>query len=235
MIKLIAPLVFLCLSTQIFAQNSKSEIGLELGPSRTKIVDSWIGEYNKAKLGYYIGLSYQYNLSERFSVRTGLAFEQKGSRQDRQLSFADSAGNFTYDQLKVKESYSYITIPVLLRVNFGKKIKYFVNAGPYAGLLISYKYKREQGKLLQAFSGGDTEGLNQIDLGISAGAGIQYPFSNKISASLEVRHNAGLLSIYGPDLYFTGIPPSVLTNATNILVGLSFNLGNKNKTDKQEK
>lgn len=86
--KVIALLTIVLISAQAYCQKNKIEIGLETGPSITNLVGKTvINQYNKTRLGYYAGLSLQYNISERFSLRSGIAYELKGFRIDREITF----------------------------------------------------------------------------------------------------------------------------------------------------
>ena len=217
--------LFSLLSFPLFSQYINSEIGIEVGPSITKLDSKpYDKHYHLVRIGYYIGLSYQYNFSKNISLRTGLAFEQKGFSSNNFRSFPDTNGILINEWYRIKETFSYMTLPVLFRYNFGKK-KYFINAGPYVGFLLSHKYEREKGIKFPAQTEQGTNGFNKIDFGISAGAGFNFPIRSNLKGSLEIRHNAGLYSVLDSTkaaYYGTSFGP--FTSATNLLIGLTLRL-----------
>ena len=120
--KLIPLITILLFSSQLFAQG-KFEIGLESGPNISSIRGNEIVENNMdSRIGFYGGLSLQYNISEQLAIRSGLAFTRKGSSAVDSLALFDSlSGTFqTKGRLYTCSDFDYVSIPLLLRFSFGK-------------------------------------------------------------------------------------------------------------------
>ena len=115
----------------------------------------------------------------------------------------------------------YISIPVLGHNSFGNKIHYFINLGPYLAFLLKGTSR------MQSFNGNTnteqdyTKRLQNLDIGITGGLGIQIPIKTDFALSFEVRHNLGLHNLIRnhPDA-----SESMKTSSTNFLIGLVYTL-----------
>lgn len=111
----------------------------------------------------------------------------------------------------------------MFKATFGQKLKYFINAGPYAGVLLSRIYEREAGEINSAMKFKSTATFKPVDFGIAAGLGVKYPISDQININLEVRQNSGFLNISKFRLIDD---KPINTSATNLLIGVSYGFGN---------
>lgn len=204
-----------------YGQTSKFEVGIEAGPSiMTLRGNAYIDSLNKATTRPSGGLSLQYNFSKNLSLRTNIAFERKGSEATGQELDANG------DSIGVENAqvnYDYLTMPVLARATFGKKVKYFANAGPYFGYLL------KQNMVIKSDNHptrteGDTSLSKRYDIGVSTGLGISVPFLSNISLSFEVRNNLGLINTSAVEVYDDG---TIKTNSTNFLIGISYKFGQR--------
>jgi len=215
-----AALLVICLSTIVIAQDRKFELGVQGGPSITSI--RYLNGDRKAfkpMAAFSGGFFFQYNLNKTFSLRIDPSYEQKGYKLKSTLT--DSQGNVTGEG-KVRGNFDYIMLPVLLRASIGNKIKYFVNAGPYVGLLL-YQNNIVQKPLFKGAKSmySNTTAYKTTDIGITAGIGLAIPIKDKFALSVEIRNNLGLMNISKSS---TG---NDKTNSTNLLIGFAYKFGKK--------
>ena len=215
-------MIFLVLAfCPTYGQTNKYEYGIEGGPSLISLHGNQvISEFHNSTIGFSSGLFFQYNFKKIISLRTNLAYERKGSTikgkalDDSGNSLGDVRGNLNFD---------YLTLPILVRATFGKRIMYFVNTGPYLGYLLKQTIV-SRGEKIPTTTKDDTSLYKKIDLGVSAGLGLLVPYKQHFAFSLEVRNNLGLYNI-SPELVING--GSIKTNSTNLLLGLVYNFGER--------
>lgn len=210
------------LATTSIAQNNTMEIGVEGGPNMIGLRgNEALKKFHNQGLGFFGGLSFQYNLNESISLRTGVAFERKGSVM--KLDGYDVNGNFM-GKITSYTNLNYLTIPVLFRYSLGvgENIKVFANAGPYMGFLMADRLVMK-GAGDMKISENETQ-FQKTDFGISAGLGVLVPIGEKYSFSFEARNNLGLMDISTGPIVNNG---TIKTNALNFLVGFSYKLGKK--------
>jgi hypothetical protein len=208
------------LSVIVKGQNGVIEVGFEGAPSISFLRGNEILSNNsKLRIGFSCGFFFQYNISRRFSLRSIIAFEQKGSS----YSFTNIDTNGYSTVIKGYSNFNYITIPILFRTTFGDKLKFFMDIGPFVGYLISQKniYKNDFYAPASTYSQ-----YIPFDLGLSCGLGVEIPVTNNLLISCEIRDNLGLLNIGKGEVYNDG---SIKTNSTNLLIGFAYKLGNEQK------
>jgi hypothetical protein len=125
----LATYVFLSIiiSSSVFAQSSKLSLGIVGGAGISNAIHLEPG------FGYTSMIDLQYNLSKIFSVNVGFGYEKKSANDD--ILVADTSGQPLYD-LTISQDFEFLTMPVLVRANFGSKINYFVNVGPSFNYLL---------------------------------------------------------------------------------------------------
>ncbi|HET6226227.1 MAG TPA: porin family protein [Bacteroidia bacterium] len=215
--------VFLLFATALSAQN-KINIGVQGGLGLIKIYGNPTAKIDQAfDRGYTAGLSVQYNFKKIFSLRSGLSFERKGSASH--ITGTDPNAAYLYE-IKQHLFFDYLTLPVLVRASFGKKVNFFVNAGPYFGYLIqtTFIYDDPVDGKLQA---NDLNLIRKFDWGLAAGLGIAIPIKKKLLLSFELRNNVGLYDI--AILPFWG--GTMKTYSANLLVGVAYTLGKTENTE----
>lgn len=131
-------LFFLFLSNLLTAQN-KINIGIEGGLSRVRLYGDGVGkEYKHFAPGYAAGLSFQYNFTSILSIRSGLTLERKGTTAENVIIPDTSGNNFMKSDIRLRSDY--LIVPILVGATYGKKVNFFVNAGPYLGYLLRTTY-----------------------------------------------------------------------------------------------
>jgi len=214
--------------TIVCGQQNKFYIGIEGGPglSHLRYIDPV--EKNAMTFGFSGGLFFQYNFPKIFSIRTNIAFERKSSRD--QLTITSSG----YDQYSIVKTtanlnYDYLVMPVLFKATFGKKINYFINAGPYFGYLLSQEFKYVYYDLHNNFN--QTASDKRYDIGLTAGLGISIPIKDRYLISCEIRNNLGLIDINNTSYPYYPLSKTK-TNSTNLQFGVAYKLGTRPKETK---
>lgn len=224
-IKKIISLLIVFISSEAYAQTSKSNIGIEAGPSVISIRgNDIVKKYNEGSIGYAVNLVFQQKINKTFSLHTGIGFERKGSKFP--LTATDLAGT-PIGTLHGYSRWNYLTVPVLLRATFGKKGNYFVNAGPYVGYLVKQVFGNKAGVV----AAGHTSNIvndRRFDFGASLGAGLSIPVKERIALSFEARDNLGLYNVSKVKVINDG---TIKHNTTNFLFGFMYgiNSGKKKK------
>lgn len=212
----------LLLPMSIFAQSGKSALGIEGGPSLIFMRGNPANDsINDPTIGFAGGIFFQYNLHKAFSIRTNIVFERKGTVASGKTWVTDDDGNIKgVSKYKVHTNFDYLSTSILLRVTFGKKIRYFLNTGPYIGYLTNLTFSTRWSDFFPDTTVTDTNLTKRFDTGIVTGLGINLPVTKKILISCELRNNLGLY-----DLSKSFNMGQLKTNSTNLLIGLSYMLG----------
>jgi opacity protein-like surface antigen len=178
-----------CLLAKAQVTKKNFEIGFNFGynyfgVSSTKELNSEIGS------GYNIGAFSTYYISDRWSVKGKLIYDQKGWDNGFitfiTLSNSQPGGNIitTY---KTNYRLNYLTIPVTINWHFGKTRKWYLNFGPYLGVLLNAN---------ETVLNTDVKSLyNAIDFGLAAGLGYKIPVTDNMKIFFEYDEQAGFTDI----------------------------------------
>lgn len=206
--------------SSLHAQNSMFDLGLEGGPNlSTVFIDHNAFNYETAPKIYGSGgFIFQYNFKNFLSLKAGLSYQGKGFKVTN-ISLTDNSGNLL-GSAELSTRMDYLTFPVLAKASFGKKVQFFVNAGPYAGYLIK-KTDRTiiNGEKEDVSNSSSYSGLRRWDFGIASGIGIAIPIRTFWVVSIEARNYSGLLDLATNDQV------KWLTNTTDLRVGVAYKLG----------
>jgi hypothetical protein len=218
-IKIILILIGISLNT--FGQFKTNEIGIVCGPSCSffNIGSGEKDEYNSSHkiIVFSVGLSYQHSFNNWFSVKTNLSYERKGDL-------------FKTGYMEVNPPYmigieknrhlDYITLPILIRGDFGKKTKLFFNIGPFFSFLTNASI-RDTYSYNTSLWHNNSESYKNYDIGITSGLGVKIPANEKISISFEIRDNIGIMNISTLEGYTSKY---LSTHSINLLLGFSYKI-----------
>ncbi|HSY62385.1 MAG TPA: porin family protein [Cytophaga sp.] len=212
--------IYILFSTAVFSQQNKLDIGFIGGPNASYLRASASNSKIYPKIGFYAGLSAQYNFNKYCALHTEIAFEKKGCSE--RATFLDANGNIIGDP-KFAFQYNCLTIPVLFRVSFGKKVKFFLNAGPYVSYLVNAEYKNIFGYNNPDGNYNETSYLHKMDAGITHGLGILIPVHDKLYASCELRDNFGVVGLFKSTPYYSN--SQSYNYSLGLLFGLTYKFG----------
>ncbi|WP_430403775.1 porin family protein [Fluviicola sp.] len=201
-----------------YAQKNRFDVGIEGGPNLSTILnEESTNNYQLSILGS-AGTFFQYNCKKTISFKTGLFYQQKGYqwKQD-QIDLDDSSigkGKFT-------SHLDYLTLPLLTKITFGKKINFFVNAGPYIGFLLQKTEQLKTSNPSNSYKYQDMQGTNRFDFGLTGGLGLGIPIKEKWLITIEARNYSGIMNIAtnGTKLH---------TNTTDFNIGFAYKMGLRN-------
>jgi hypothetical protein len=199
-----------------YSQTKSFDIVIEGGPGLA-FFGSTLGIYPnfQPNIGLTGGISLQKKIQEHISIRAGLAFERKGSKNG-EFPFTDEFGNISGTG-SGQTNLDYFILPVLFRASLGKKVQLIVDFGAYFGYLVKGVLSVSGTNIPEYFGDGEfniTYDCKRIDIGASTGLGLSIPVKPKLAILLDIRSNLGLVK-------FNGINRTV---STNFLLGCSYNL-----------
>lgn len=202
--------VILFYAGNLSAQSSRWEFVVEggMGLRSLRIDPSYPSLVPNDGLSYSAGIAGIYNFDYVWAVKLGAAYERKGTDFDR--TDISTTGSVNLD---------YISVPLLARAKFGKRFKFFVNTGPYLGILLSNQ------TIINAYSNvseqvfDNTDSTKSTDFGISLGAGVEFPDCTCGIFTIEIRDNFGLTNISKSK---ETNAPELKTNSLNLLIGYAF-------------
>jgi hypothetical protein len=203
--KLFTILLFTLCSFAAFSQQKGSfEFGFNVGYNIATVQSGSLTN-TEFRSGVNIGASGDYFFSDRWSLKAKLSYDQKGWNKGfiTDLDKNQSAvTNYHFD---------YLTIPVMANWHFGKTRNWYLNFGPYAGVLLSAK-ETALHKDLKDFSNG-------LDLGFAFGIGVKIPVADKIKIVLEADGQGGLT-----DILKNNQGSSLRNSRTSLNAGVAFAL-----------
>jgi hypothetical protein len=225
---LLFSILFIILLPETEAQEAKHRLGLEGGPSVTRLWgDHHIPQNYETGKGLYGGLTYNYRINSRLLLCTGIGYEKKGA--EAMLTATDGSGTPT-GEIESRLGYNYIIVPALGKVSFGKNIRLFLKAGLFLGKMLSVNSITEAGDLVPETKLDVSEYTRGGDFGLTSGVGADLPLNELLSLSLELRTNLGLVDTNKNQAAGNG---SIRTVSTNLLLGISYNLPVKMESGKQ--
>lgn len=180
-------------------------------------------DLKKANLiSYSLGGDIGYLINEKFSIKANLLYEVKG--EETNIQPLDFYGNRLIGSTNF--NLNYLTLNLLARGSFGKKIRFIAEGGPYIGYLLSAKTVGKNttgtinGNPPSPISRDITSGYKSTNFGIVAGMGLEYMLNTKVSISLTIRRSLGLSVITKEN----SLNSNLKTNSLLGLVGVNFNL-----------
>lgn len=210
--------------TTVQAQNAKLDFGYLGGPSMTNLVsNSYPRDYYQPRLAFSTGFQVQWNLIKHLSLATGVFYESKGINGK---NLVINAINVVTEDEEIKYKLNYVVVPVLCRGMFGQKVRFYIEGGPFIGMLMSGSYRYTDN--LYKF---DTildikKEYKPIDLGISAGWGVEFPIVSRLGASITLRNNIGLANVFSIQETTSNKVDKERTYSTNLLIGLHYKITN---------
>lgn len=196
----IAMLIALGLTHSISAQKKGDvEFGVNIGYNNFSVSDAH--ESSDTGSGFNLGGSIDYYVSNTWSIKGKLIYDQKGWDNGY---IENGVGSYITDF-----RLNYITIPVTASWHFGNDRNWYLHFGPYFGFLLNAEETRYSEDITDAFNGND--------FGFDLGIGVKIPVSNKLKLFFELDGQGGLTDIFQQNDF------SAVTNSrTSFNVGLNF-------------
>lgn len=129
-------------------------------------------------IGLSFGVVYARRLSENVWIQPEILYNEKGAK-----IFAD----FEFD---VSVTASTIQVPVLLKAMFGKKIKGFINGGPFMSYVMSANVTGKRNSAPYSEKADFATNGGELEFGMVFGGGMSLPMDDG-RFQLEFRHDLG--------------------------------------------
>ena len=206
-------------SLTVQGQDKYFELGFEGGPNKSIIEGNEVVEVDHFYKSYFTcGIFTTYQFNKYFSMKSGIYYEGKGADIERRFNYPSGPADYVETS---SENFEFITIPLLVRFDYGTKFKVFVNAGPYVSLLLKQHTHSDPTRYWPEMTQDGTDLYKSTEFGISSGFGLTYSFNGGIKLSLEVRDNLGLTDLNDRPNEF---PYELTTNTINFLFAISYKL-----------
>jgi opacity protein-like surface antigen len=199
-------LIFSGFYSVAFAQTKNTaELGINIGYNGAGVAYSGGNETSDYTSGFNAGVSGEFYFSDRWSIQGKLSYDQKGWGNGF-LAFEDGT---EIDGINVH--LNYLTIPVTAKWHFGRQRNWYLNFGPYAGILLNANESSNSADIKEAF--------NTADFGLALGIGVKIPISNRMKFIIEYDGQAGITNIFkdSPDV-------TVQNVRSSFNIGLAFPL-----------
>lgn len=230
-------LVILSFQNVVFAQKD-FRVGLfgGLNYSNQKMSNPILQNSKDSFVQFLVGFSAEVPINKRFSLKTGSALE------NRRFDFyaesfqteVTSSGELVSKKVEVtnKNTYSYLTIPLLLKYNFGGNKSFFATIGPYASILLNQNHSTKftpTSEIIEPSIG--EQQINYMlrvevdgkETGITFGLGKSFTLKNRSKLSLELRNNYGFSDTVSFNAYGDQFS-DLKTNTINLITEFSFGL-----------
>jgi len=195
-------LILSAICTTALAQTKgNTEFGVNIGLNGATVTTN---QYTNTsyRTGFNAGVSGEYYFSDRWGVKVKLSYEQKGWN-DGSIGYGNGPSFSTDYKL------DYITIPVMANWHFGRTRNWYLNFGPYVGILINAKLTA---------SADDAKALfNTVDGGLAAGIGIKFPVAPHTKLFIEINGQGG-----ASDIVKNNTDAALRNSVSQINVGLNF-------------
>lgn len=178
----------------------------------------------KSRLGPDEALFGEYHFSSLFSLSAMLEYSSQGGKKNGMQAFPtppemaplfpNGAPTYLYGNYKSEAKLNYLLLPVLVKFGWNlskhSPVRVYIDAGPFAGLLLSAHQVTSGSSIVYADEGGQQplspspksfdanndikDQLNAFNFGISGNVGVAYHF-NKSNIFIEGGGNYGFLNI----------------------------------------
>ncbi|MDE5585119.1 MAG: PorT family protein [Muribaculaceae bacterium] len=146
----------------------------------------------KLGMGYTAGVSFRYSEENHFGLIAEVNFVQRG--------WAEKFEDLPYNYQRIL---NYVEVPVMSHIYFGRRGKFFINAGPevayYLGDRIKSNFDYQDTSSLEGFNDKNrrTDQLTmqvsqKLDFGIVGGIGGEFSINRRNSIALEARVYYGI-------------------------------------------
>lgn len=213
---LVCSLSIVC-ALKIQAQSTRFRVGLQAGPNLSKM--SFYGS-GKPRIAYIGGLSLQYKVKGRFSLSSGIYYEKKGEVRTVEYAHRDSI-NANWNSTDIVQNLTVFNIPLMFRYDHSGKSAFFVQAGPYLGLVNRYNYRTPEKYSDYWFATDRADLASGWEAGISIGAGIQHRIKYRWSMSAEAHLNQSTHMMWTKSHFGEFYRPGSLA----LIMGIHYDLG----------
>lgn len=218
----ISLLLFFFTLSSAFGQN---EIGFKAGMLRTPYVKYEYSKYSKSEIyfknTFSLAFLYKEEVSKNFTIGTNICYDFYES--DYNFTWWNPSGGGGKDSLEV--NFGFMGIYFYPQLEFGNRIKFFINAGPYIGFLINsnasgiHRSRKDvYSDLVEKEIDGSAKAyIRSFTFAIMSTIGIQHQITHSWNIMIDVAAR------YGPSLFNESYGQGQLDLIFSVGVGYSIN------------
>jgi len=243
-VRALAVFLGLLLAAGVAGYGTEVKLGVHGGLSIPNIRGNQNDPFSKgfaSRQGPFFGIFMEKELAPHWSLVAEVNYtSQGGLRKGPQpitMDLGPGLPPVLYANFRNETILDYLEVPIMGRLAFGNKVRFFVNAGPYVGILIRARAVTEGMSALfldedltmpisgEVDLGADTnvkDSLKSTNLGLIGGGGLMYPLGPG-DLILEAHFQLGLTTIQ-KDVETSG---KSQTGAVVVSLGYSFPLAAK--------
>lgn len=137
---------------------------------------TYVGDSNKALYTPTFGVTADFYLNSRWSVRTGLEYQTLGSAVYTHDFVDNPQNNNYYRYFYEREKLHYVAVPIHANIHIGKSRSWHVNFGPTLSFLTAAKFGDEKVQ---------TKNLRKEHIGFGLGFGYRFTINEHFSLGIE--------------------------------------------------
>jgi hypothetical protein len=204
------------------SQDHKYIVGVYSGPLAWGGAGKLDNQDSYGRVSACFGTFLESRQNKFISLNTGLLYELKGLDGIPNSMISNYIPQTIFEPLYFTQI-EYLTLPFLIKLNLGKRVKFHLNLGPY----ISYKLNQS----IYVFQKWEMENLvtdvsyiNNFDYGIMYGLGTSYKIRKNFAIGCDIRQSNGLVNISNLDLVGYKNPR---INTICLFVGMSYSFNTR--------
>lgn len=163
------------------ATSGDFELGLGAGVNFAGVSDIEGQNTAGGLTSFNIGAIGEYYFSDRWGIKAKLTYDSKGWGD----GFITSEN---FDTITTDFKLNYLTIPIMANWHFGSTRKWYLNFGPYIGILLNAE-DSELGLDLK-------ESFKSTDIGLALGIGYKFNIAENTKLYIEYDEQAGFTDIF---------------------------------------
>lgn len=175
---------------------------------------------HRADLRLSVSVGGNFFLKENSIIGITILYEQKGSRGVT-TSIGRDVNNQPTGTIKTyhRTEYGYMTVPVVWRKRYGRKVKFQFSGGFYTAYLLKSITISEGRDFYSSFD--IKRSTKPFDFGLIAGADIYVPVTEKVSFRIGLDNNLGVSNVSSVSVADDG---TIKHNSFGIVMGANFQL-----------
>lgn len=167
-----------------------------------------------AGFDYLAGVSFEYQLKDRLSLIANINYDRKSATRELYTEIIENPDDpGFYGDIKIKFNNQFISLPILVKYDFGSNNSFYVNGGPFINYLLKSQLSNDYDNATDDI----TDNFKSLDFGLTFGIGKTFKLKSNREIIVEIRENLGL-----PNL--SVLNSAIKTNSLNLICGYSFDL-----------
>ena len=173
--------------------------------------NSFVEQYD-AGFDFLTGLTFEYQIKDKLALMVAINYDRKSASQKLYTQIIENPDDpgFAGD-IKITLRNQSVTLPIVVKYDFGPKNSLFINGGIFASYLLKFELSNDYDNT----TSDETDNFKALDFGLVFGFGKTFKLKGSKEITLEVRENLGLANISTGNSAFK-------TNSFNLVCGYSF-------------